>query len=422
MNQAENTLNTLRSKNASSLRTIAICHYPICTMTFAKASSGASFSSLSRDFALYLPGHLHNLAFGWGDDLTIIHDTGFAEIEVGDLKAHGQFNLYSITDRNIFSWSSHQVEDKILLHIISPKSSRFLLSNHESNWIGRDEHGNLLIDLLLFPLDGVALDHLAITVNNVTKSIQSHELTLPFFTYSFEGTRKLSVGKSHSLMITATLIDNTTVSVGHSFSFKFENLFTTTTGSRILSFPFVSFFKRMYWISYFFILLLLGNFMYFSMPHERATKKSALLYLLYALLVLSPIAPLIVGKFVTDVAYWQMIFFMGMLNLAPGGYQWSFMADFPIFYSFYWGSFIAPLVLLLILEYLFANVIVLKVLKHIIFVIGMLQIGIIFFNYGLSSVILSPGIFWIFSLLFFFTIGNGFHIPKAIGVKGLHNE
>ncbi|KAM0683918.1 hypothetical protein MDAP_000655 [Mitosporidium daphniae] len=268
MDRLEKALNSPKIQNSDPLKTIAICHYPLCTMTFSQSSLGTPFSTLTKKISLYLSGHLHNLIFGLGDDLTTIHNTGFTEIEVGDLQAHKQFNLYSMTSRNTFSWSSHTIEDKILLHVISPKSSRFVLTDRESNWIGRDENGNLLVDLLLFPVQNTSISHLTITIDGNSKTIQSHEITLPFFTYSFEGTRNINSEQSHALLVTAVLDDNSTVSMGHSFSLCFENGFIyDTVGSKIMSFPFVSFFKALYWISYSLVLLFFGAFIYFLIPH-----------------------------------------------------------------------------------------------------------------------------------------------------------
>lgn len=422
MDRLEKALNSPKIQNSDPLKTIAICHYPLCTMTFSQSSLGTPFSTLTKKISLYLSGHLHNLIFGLGDDLTTIHNTGFTEIEVGDLQAHKQFNLYSMTSRNTFSWSSHTIEDKILLHVISPKSSRFVLTDRESNWIGRDENGNLLVDLLLFPVQNTSISHLTITIDGNSKTIQSHEITLPFFTYSFEGTRNINSEQSHALLVTAVLDDNSTVSMGHSFSLCFENGFIyDTVGSKIMSFPFVSFFKALYWISYSLVLLFFGAFIYFLIPHGHGMKKVSCLCVLYIFLAISPISPLLIGKFITDIPYLQMIFFMGMLNLDPNGFRWSFMADFPIFYSVYWSSFVAPLVMLLMLEYLFSDSVILKLLKFVTLAIGACLLALIFLNYGFLSIVVSPGISWIFFLLLIFSI-SGLHVPKVTEAKEIHSE
>ena len=59
-------------------------------------TDGKSFGELSRHVSVFLSGHLHKLAGGLGNILHAHHPENLLELEIADLKQHGNFRVIAI--------------------------------------------------------------------------------------------------------------------------------------------------------------------------------------------------------------------------------------------------------------------------------------------------------------------------------------
>lgn len=71
-------------------------------------TDGKSFGELSRHVSVFLSGHLHKLAGGLGNILHAHHPENLLELEIADLKQHGNFRVIAI-DHDLISFVDSSV-------------------------------------------------------------------------------------------------------------------------------------------------------------------------------------------------------------------------------------------------------------------------------------------------------------------------
>jgi hypothetical protein len=128
MDQLEAHLKEAQENNAR--HTFLIGHYPTVTMQFQRTSSGKPFADLTKQISAYFSGHLHELHMGLGKTIKSLQPTGFADLEVVDLKEHQTYRVV-VVDNDIVSFSDHKLGEFPIIHISTPKDAHYLIPNHE---------------------------------------------------------------------------------------------------------------------------------------------------------------------------------------------------------------------------------------------------------------------------------------------------
>lgn len=129
------------SKLAKNTTLITISHYPTSCM---QVEYGRTFmETLSTFSTALISGHLHKLAFGLGEDMYIrrgkkqpflgdSHPSSpfCLDLECGDMKDHATFRILS-TDNNVFSISEQSISSNIWIHVLSPLNGKINSTKHD---------------------------------------------------------------------------------------------------------------------------------------------------------------------------------------------------------------------------------------------------------------------------------------------------
>jgi len=128
-------------------------HFPEITLKFGKSSSGKHWEDYTKNISLLLSGHLHVL----GGSYIYGYHRKFLELVLTDFKIHGKYRIVavdndvvSVTDNLLplptlpYDFNTGNIDDLInnppeifnqaippVVHITSPKNSRFLLKKYE---------------------------------------------------------------------------------------------------------------------------------------------------------------------------------------------------------------------------------------------------------------------------------------------------
>ncbi|ORX63993.1 Metallo-dependent phosphatase [Anaeromyces robustus] len=152
MDLYSNFMNNAKS-NPNNKHNFVFMHFPETTATFGKSSSGKSWNDYTKDISLLLTGHFHNIV---GKYIYAYHPD-YLEMELIDFKLKGRYRIVaidndvvSITDNTLplpnipYDFKTNNIDDLInhppevfkqnippVVHITSPKNSRFVLKRGE---------------------------------------------------------------------------------------------------------------------------------------------------------------------------------------------------------------------------------------------------------------------------------------------------
>jgi predicted phosphohydrolase len=76
--------------------TFAMSHYPTGTTSYGKTKDGIGFWEMTHHVSVWLSGHLHKLAGGFGETMYAFQDSKVLELELGDMKSHGMFRVIAV--------------------------------------------------------------------------------------------------------------------------------------------------------------------------------------------------------------------------------------------------------------------------------------------------------------------------------------
>jgi len=140
-------------ENPNNKHNFVLIHFPETTVKFSDSSSGKEWEDYTKYISLLLTGHFHNLG---GYQMYAYHHD-FLELEIIDFKLHGRYrivsvdnDIVSITDNFLplptlpYDFKTSNIDDLInnppeifnqdippIVHITSPKNSRFILKDKE---------------------------------------------------------------------------------------------------------------------------------------------------------------------------------------------------------------------------------------------------------------------------------------------------
>ncbi|OUM63408.1 hypothetical protein PIROE2DRAFT_61304 [Piromyces sp. E2] len=139
--------------NTDNKHNFVFIHYPETTAKFGKSSKGKRWEDYTKDISILFSGHFHNLV---GEYIYAYH-RNYLELELSDLKLHGKYrivsvdnNVVSVTDNLLplseipYDFKTSKIDDlnnnppeifnqniPPIVHITSPKNSRFILKTNE---------------------------------------------------------------------------------------------------------------------------------------------------------------------------------------------------------------------------------------------------------------------------------------------------
>jgi len=139
--------------NNNNKHNFVLNHFPETTIKFSESSSGKRWEDYTKDISLLLTGHFHN----FGGLQTYAYHKDYLELEVTDFKLHGRYRILAVdndvvsfTDyflplpSNPYDFKTTNIDNLInnppevfnqslppIVHITSPKDSRFILKTHE---------------------------------------------------------------------------------------------------------------------------------------------------------------------------------------------------------------------------------------------------------------------------------------------------
>lgn len=401
------------------LHRIVLNHYPITTNMFSKTSTKKTFAELSKSIGLYLCGHLHDLG-GIAPELYAIHPTGFAELEVSDMKSNGAYRLMTFQSNGQYSFSEHSIINKsnTIIHMITPKDSRFSLSDREKFEFGP------WIEFLFFSSRSIVDIECKIGNINVSVSIQDVMTRLessPLIYFPFDW-KSLNANTIHHFSIQITDDYGDRHDKSFSFTLNGNPLPIRNFGHSLLHIRWRFFFQYLLIIAYVLILVVIMILpriidirssivwsCFRSLSHWKLFYIPWIIYLAYV-----PLFPLFVGSFVPASESIFSVYVFGAYDhsATAGEYPWLPLVDTWDTLLFFTYSFTIPCLILLLVRIFVTSMNISNIPRrfHILFTTRRLFklmvviwwiftgciISLIWSSYGIMAFLISPGITWFY--------------------------
>lgn len=240
-------LETQLVRMVPSNHTFLLSHYPVATTQFGKSSSGLSFPELANYVSVYFCGHLHELAYGIGEDLKAYHPFHFLELELSDMKQHASYRIFAV-DNDLVTFidahvplppikdspplvtipTSHQqlpdlVPQSPIVLITNPKNHRYLLPKHEPiHRIIKSTHVRMLI------FNSSELTSVTVTIDGEARLAEPSQSEVPLWVAAWAPS-EYDDGLDHSIKVSAT--DITGATGWHNVTFNLNATVPSTSGS-----------------------------------------------------------------------------------------------------------------------------------------------------------------------------------------------
>jgi predicted phosphohydrolase len=275
---ASNLLKSIKEKHN---HTFAMSHYPIATSYYGRTSDGVGFSDMTHHVSIWLSGHLHKLAGGFGETMYAVVDGKVLELELGDMKSHGMYRII-VVDHDLVSFLDLNLADELKLPlsihhrvnkekftrppiviVTNPKDGRFMIPGKEPfKLIRMSTHIRVLvwcdaeIDRLKIMIDNVELDAIAEYNGrgkpwNSIQNIDEFEPYIPLWTIPWDP-KIYDDDQIHILNAIAT--DKYGRSGNHTVRFRVDGerikKMDASYGGFIISLPLGLLFKDLFIISY----------------------------------------------------------------------------------------------------------------------------------------------------------------------------